>query len=1083
VAKEELAALSSAANYDTYTAGGLAAGGLVDAGVADRIGAALTVKTGDSTIQQDTSFGKRKVPLIIYASRTHSQLAQVVRELNATAFRPKISVIASRDQLCILPAMKGVGSNAAQNALCTQLVRKKACAYHGKVGETLGAFKNACNSATGPLMDIEEIVKFGQAHQACPFFLARDGNAEADMLFMPYNYLVDRKARSGLGLDLNGAVIIFDEAHNLEGSCGEASSFDLTTEDLRAGAVEAARVMKLIEDGSIIQQQAGQSSGAPGPAECAAVQAFLLSLLSQLTLLPLPPATTSDPTRQKSFRSDLVYDMVFKSGATVETIKKLLERFSSVAKAYIEDRHAASKKSNVVQGGEKISCRLQSVETVLRILFKPAEADENDASTDSDGSPSMVMAIGRRDAPAFRAHVVEETSSGSAVKRTLSLWCFNPGMALRDLAASAALRSIILASGTLSPMPAFAHELQLPFPYRLENAHVIDSDKQLLASVLRAGPRDVPLNASYGQRDSVLYKTELGLAIAGVAPRIPGGLLVFFPSYTVMAACMQHWKSTQHEGTTIWSLITRAKSPFVEPRDKHELAKVMAAYEKAVDGPGGSGAIFFAVCRGKVSEGLDFADARGRAVIITGIPFPPFKDPKVMLKRDYLSDIQSSALSNGGPSIGTTTLTGDEWYSQQASRAVNQAIGRVIRHRHDYGAILFFDDRFAQPRISSQLSRWIRPCIRPATSFRELQAELEKFFRGHREVKEREERMVGWREEMRGVEEAAAGHAVRLDSFSKARAFFKANPFMCNNGPCAEGTNTVSQVNPLPSALVAALAKKTFKGDGICSVARDNPSGDLPTSNPNDRLQIANPNADPISAEDQPQTDVQQARDYLTQVRTRLPSFAATHFTTLLKSYKVRKLDCPALIDALLLLLHEHNAMDLIGGFRPFVSARNQGIFEKKVVQFVAHNSVRDVQHVVENVKETVPLLVEKRVEKQATSIKRSAMQAFFAPVGSSVLPTPRPHILAPPASTMGKIEPITQRLLAKNNPPSLQPMTATAQQDPCPICRERPDKPFRAKCGHVCCFACWSSWLANTLECPICRLRTRLSQLAKIYQ
>jgi hypothetical protein len=36
----------------------------------------------------------------------------------------------------------------------------------------------------------------------------------------------------------------------------------------------------------------------------------------------------------------------------------------------------------------------------------------------------------------------------------------------------------------------------------------------------------------------------------------------------------------------------------------------------------------FAVCRGKVSEGLDFADANGRAVVITGLPFPNTKDPR-----------------------------------------------------------------------------------------------------------------------------------------------------------------------------------------------------------------------------------------------------------------------------------------------------------------------------------------------------------------------------------------------------------------------------------------------------------------------
>ena len=37
--------------------------------------------------------------------------------------------------------------------------------------------------------------------------------------------------------------------------------------------------------------------------------------------------------------------------------------------------------------------------------------------------------------------------------------------------------------------------------------------------------------------------------------------------------------------------------------------------------------------RGKVSEGLDFSDRAGRAVVITGIPYAPPNDAKVTLKR------------------------------------------------------------------------------------------------------------------------------------------------------------------------------------------------------------------------------------------------------------------------------------------------------------------------------------------------------------------------------------------------------------------------------------------------------------------
>ena len=39
-------------------------------------------------------------------------------------------------------------------------------------------------------------------------------------------------------------------------------------------------------------------------------------------------------------------------------------------------------------------------------------------------------------------------------------------------------------------------------------------------------------------------------------------------------------------------------------------------------------------------------------------------------------------------------------------RALNQAIGRCIRHRGDFGAIVLLDDRFRQPVNQKHLSRW-----------------------------------------------------------------------------------------------------------------------------------------------------------------------------------------------------------------------------------------------------------------------------------------------------------------------------------------------------------------------------------------
>lgn len=50
------------------------------------------------------------------------------------------------------------------------------------------------------------------------------------------------------------------------------------------------------------------------------------------------------------------------------------------------------------------------------------------------------------------------------------------------------------------------------------------------------------------------------------------------------------------------------------------------------------GALLIAVCRGKVSEGLDFTDDNARAVVTIGIPFPNIKDLQVLQKAEFHID-------------------------------------------------------------------------------------------------------------------------------------------------------------------------------------------------------------------------------------------------------------------------------------------------------------------------------------------------------------------------------------------------------------------------------------------------------------
>eukprot|EP00043_Microstomoeca_roanoka_P013105 m.128130 g.128130 ORF g.128130 m.128130 type:complete len:245 (-) comp15668_c1_seq17:2379-3113(-) len=224
--------------------------------------------------------------------------------------------------------------------------------------------------------------------------------------------------------------------------------------------------------------------------------------------------------------------------------------------------------------------------------------------------------------------------------------------------------------------------LQVNFPVQLENPHII-SPTQVWAGILTHGTSGRELNASYGTRDSQEYQQELGNTIVNFCRIIPKGILVFFPSYGFMRTCIENWQ--QSSGRSIWDRLSEYKTPVVEPQNKHEFVAAMEVFYSQIKQPN-SGSIFFAVCRGKVSEGLDFADDNGRAVIITGLPYPAARDAKVLLKKKFL-DIMKARKQ--------TSLSGNQWYNTQASRAVNQVL-----------FCLFIVQIFYPKSLSFSLSRW-----------------------------------------------------------------------------------------------------------------------------------------------------------------------------------------------------------------------------------------------------------------------------------------------------------------------------------------------------------------------------------------
>lgn len=86
--------------------------------------------------------------------------------------------------------------------------------------------------------------------------------------------------------------------------------------------------------------------------------------------------------------------------------------------------------------------------------------------------------------------------------------------------------------------------------------------KQVFISVLQRGVNNQVFNFSYQNRDNQALLQDLGMTIAKVAERTPGGMLIFFPSYRVLENCYTAWSDYN-----ILDEIEKQKIVLREPKD------------------------------------------------------------------------------------------------------------------------------------------------------------------------------------------------------------------------------------------------------------------------------------------------------------------------------------------------------------------------------------------------------------------------------------------------------------------------------------------------------------------------------------
>ncbi|XP_026192838.1 regulator of telomere elongation helicase 1 homolog [Cyclospora cayetanensis] len=210
----------------------------------------------------------------------------------------RVCVLGSREHLCVNASLKHLkGASLARS--CKQKVKAQACAYYSGFIRNRDAISQRLFLEGG--LDIEELrsLAITGPELFCPYYQMRDMQSRCEVVMLPYNYLMDLEGQSALlsPETLKQALVIIDEAHNIEGVAENACSFTLRQVDVGRCLTALQQVAALLCDEPEPQGEADPPLPTPAAVYTLGESLQLLDKwLAQLELHP-PTPQLSTPHR------------------------------------------------------------------------------------------------------------------------------------------------------------------------------------------------------------------------------------------------------------------------------------------------------------------------------------------------------------------------------------------------------------------------------------------------------------------------------------------------------------------------------------------------------------------------------------------------------------------------------------------------------------------------------------------------------------------------------------------------------------------------------------------------------------------
>ena len=648
------------------------------------------------------------LPKIYYCSRTHSQLSQFINEFKKTRYfhdnqqSLMLTPLSSRVNYCINNQVNCFNNLNMINEKCNDLKQKKnqKCQYKNVLKmEEFG------RQILGDVCDIEEIISMGKQRQTCPYYSTRMVIPDSEIVVMPYNCLLHRATRENFNIKLKDSIVIIDEAHNLLETIVNVNSLEIRSRQL-------SLLLKYL---SLYMARYYNR-----------FNALNLKYLKQMIFVVRK--LFNHLGNQKENQCIQPLDLTIKLNIENINIHELLQFIEQSRIASKLQMFSTSKKTN-----DNPQTKITKPSGTLEFL-KKINNNKNVKIAEKDNKKRMAITKTNDEEEEFlnintihlikdflaslinyniEAKILIQIDAKNPENSSFKYLLLSPSNHFQDILQQC--RSVILCGGTMKPFDDYVNQLYRPLNIPETRQmffscnHVISDDK-LVAIGVSNGPNGVRLNYSYHSRNSPAIIKETGLLLVDLVKTIPKGIVIFFPSYDYQESLLKQW-----EQQDVLKLFERNhKRIFREPKKNSQVQAVLNNYTKFIKSSPMNSAILFSVIGGKMSEGINFSDDLGRGIVVVGLPYANRNSIELMEKINHLNRIKSDA--------------GNEYYENLCMRAVNQSIGRAIRHQNDYATIVLIDERYAKSSVNSKLSDWIRSRFLLPNNHKDARLLIEKFF-------------------------------------------------------------------------------------------------------------------------------------------------------------------------------------------------------------------------------------------------------------------------------------------------------------------------------------------------------------------